>query len=154
MSPVLSLCPAPRCRTLTLGGRCEPHRQTENRRRHRKQRAQGRDAAAWRQDLRAAALERDGGRCALRVDDGCTGTATTVHLDERLQGRHDLATLVDCSSACAHCHGVVDAPRAAAARAARPGRLAESLDERARPAPSQPPARNVHHAVAAEGNRR
>jgi hypothetical protein len=35
-----------------------------------------------------------------------------VHLDPSLEGNHHLATLDDIASACAHCHGVVDAPRA------------------------------------------
>lgn len=55
---------------------------------------------------------RDGYRCQLAVDDGCTEAATTVHIRPELGGNHLTATLEDCTSACAHCHGVVDAPRA------------------------------------------
>lgn len=61
--------------------------------------------------LRIAALERDGCMCRIRLA-GCTGTATTVHLDPRLGGNHAAATLEDLLSACAHCHGLVDGPRA------------------------------------------
>lgn len=71
----------------------------------------GRRSPYWR-ELRLAALERDGYRCQLQVDDGCTGQAVSVHIDPRLGGDHLRATLADCLSACAHCHGAVDAPRA------------------------------------------
>ncbi|HEV8105558.1 MAG TPA: hypothetical protein VGP69_17640 [Gaiellaceae bacterium] len=38
--------------------------------------------------------------------------ATHVHLDPRLEGNHDAATLEDCRACCASCSGAVDAPRA------------------------------------------
>jgi hypothetical protein len=46
------------------------------------------------------------------VDEGCTEVATTVHLDPKLGGDHLRATITDVTSACAHCHGVVDGGRA------------------------------------------
>jgi 5-methylcytosine-specific restriction endonuclease McrA len=69
--------------------------------------AQGTGRQAW-QRLRRQVLERDGYRC-LR----CGAPATSVHLDPRLKGRHDLATADRCASLCAVCHGAVDGPRAA-----------------------------------------
>jgi hypothetical protein len=53
----------------------------------------------------------DGWRCALMVDEGCTGYAETVHLDPKLRGNHLLASTGNTRSACRHCHGVTDAPR-------------------------------------------
>jgi 5-methylcytosine-specific restriction endonuclease McrA len=64
----------------------------------------------WRK-LRVLALQRDNYRCTLRHP-GCTERANTVHIDPRLKGNHLAATLNDCRSACRHCHGVEDAPRA------------------------------------------
>lgn len=69
----------------------------------------GYGSAHWQQ-IRRARLAIDGGRCRLRHD-GCTGKATTVHLDPSCGGDHSLATLENTLSACAHCHGVEDAPR-------------------------------------------
>lgn len=70
----------------------------------------GYDSPGWRR-LRAAALQRDGGWCQLRLE-GCTGRATTVHLRPELGGDHRRATLEDCVSACRVCHGRVDGGRA------------------------------------------
>ena len=92
---------------------CEQNRTTaaiDNARRHQKQQDHGRNTYAWRR-LRMDALNRDNHACQLRLN-GCTGTATTVHIDPRLMGDHTLATLDDCTSACTHCHGVVDGARA------------------------------------------
>lgn len=66
---------------------------------------------SWWERLRAAALKRDRHRCRLNRP-GCTGKATTVHLRPELAGDHRNATLADVVSACAHCHGIVDGPRA------------------------------------------
>jgi hypothetical protein len=83
----------------------------DNQRRNAKSRDHGLTRAAWKKRLRLAALERDGYLCRLRLQ-GCTGKATTVHLRPELAGDHSRATLDDCTSCCAHCHGVIDAPRA------------------------------------------
>lgn len=83
----------------------------DNRRRAEKTNLHG-VKRAHNQRLRLAALDRDNYRCRLRLP-GCTGHATTMHLDPRRAGDHDQASLADVVSACAHCHGVVDAPRAA-----------------------------------------
>src|SRR4051794_40371197 len=102
---VMSVCPVRGCGRLTAGGRCAAHVRADNRRRHLKQVANGVKTPAW-QELREERLELDGRRCQLRVDDGCTGVATTVHLAPELGGDHRRARLEDLTSACAHCHGV------------------------------------------------
>jgi hypothetical protein len=111
----MSICPVSGCGELTTGGKCPPHAAAaaarDDVRRHAKQREHGRDTSAWRR-LRAARLAFDGHRCQLRMA-GCKRQATTVHLDPRLAGRHDVATLADVVSACDRCHGAADAPRAA-----------------------------------------
>jgi 5-methylcytosine-specific restriction endonuclease McrA len=84
--------------------------QADSRRRQARRRAHGRTTSRW-QSLRKLALERDGYVCQLQVDAGCTGVATSVHLRPELDGNHDAATLDDCTSGCAHCHGVVDGRR-------------------------------------------
>lgn len=71
--------------------------------------AGGYSTGHWRK-LRVQALVRDGYRCQLQLD-GCTGVATTVHIDPALRGQHEDATLDDCTSACLYCHGVTDAAR-------------------------------------------
>ena len=63
------------------------------------------------QNVRALRLIYDGGLCQLDHP-GCTGVATTVHLDPSCAGDHRLATVDNTLSACAHCHGVEDGPRA------------------------------------------
>jgi 5-methylcytosine-specific restriction endonuclease McrA len=83
---------------------------TENSKRTIIARNHGTSTSHWK-ELRALALERDGHACRLQHE-GCTGHATTVHIDRRLRGDHRNATLADCTSACRHCHGVEDAPRA------------------------------------------
>jgi hypothetical protein len=114
--PLGHLCPEPGCGVLHYEEteRCAPHAAAkatrDNRRRHGKQRAQGRDQARWRH-LRKARLEHDGYRCQLRLA-GCRSRATTVHLDPALGGHHDLATIDDVVSACGRCHGHADGGRA------------------------------------------
>jgi 5-methylcytosine-specific restriction endonuclease McrA len=66
--------------------------------------------------VRKQRLALDGHLCQLRRDNGCTVRATTVHLDPRCNGNHALATLDNTVSACLHCHGVEDAPRASGYR--------------------------------------
>src|SRR5262249_50206944 len=117
----------------------------DDRRRNERAKAQGRRSPYWAR-LRAAALARDGGYCQIRLE-GCTLIATSVHIAPALGGDHWLATLEDCLSACHHCHGSTDAPRAAAGRFAErwPGvgsLRAASLSPRVR-APGLRVVRNV-----------
>jgi 5-methylcytosine-specific restriction endonuclease McrA len=90
--------------------RCSVHEREENARRAEKATKAGLKTAGW-QHLRLARLQLDGYRCTFQLD-GCTGYATTVHLAPELGGNHRLATLELTRSACRHCHGVTDAPRA------------------------------------------
>jgi hypothetical protein len=98
----------------------------DNARRHSKQREHGRDTRGWRR-LSVERRELAGGLCELKLP-GCTTFATTGHLHRELEGRHELATIDDVDAACAHCHGVVDAPNAKGGSREAPG-------ERARPVP-------------------
>jgi hypothetical protein len=91
----------------TYLGRCTSCKVEDNQRRHRKEQAQGRRTLHW-QKVRRDALARDGWVCRLKVDDDCTVRATTVHLDPKLKGKHQLAEVGGVVSACLHCHGVVD----------------------------------------------
>jgi hypothetical protein len=139
----MSICPRRGCGELTSGGEC-PSCAAEtaasgNSRRHVKQREHGRDTAAWR-TLRTLRLEFDAYRCQLRLA-GCKRRANTVHLDPRLAGRHDLATLADVVSACDRCHGAVDAPRASESK-----RGVARTPVALRPPRAQGSTRNVHHA--------
>lgn len=79
-------------------------------RKRTKQRAHGTDTPAWRRRSRAK-LRRDP-RCELEVDERCTGRATTVHIPPEYQGDHAAVPDDELVSACRHCHGVVDGPRA------------------------------------------
>jgi hypothetical protein len=88
---------------------CRSSCQLDNARRSAKNVAHGLSRTAWDR-LRQAALERDRHLCRFGFA-GCTKVATTVHVDERLDGDHSSATLDDCLSACAHCHGIADGPR-------------------------------------------
>lgn len=106
----MPLRPCLECGIPTAGTYCRAH-DDEQARRAAKARANGLGTTYWR-DLRVAALVRDGGQCVLHVDAGCTRRATSVHIRPELGGDHLAARLEDCKSACAHCHGVVDAPRA------------------------------------------
>lgn len=108
--------PVQRACIVCLGGtgggyRCPEHAAADNVRRREKAKRNGLYSDHWKL-VRKARLQLDGGRCVLRVDAGCTGRATTVHLAPELGGNHLLATLSNTASACRHCHGVVDAPRA------------------------------------------
>jgi hypothetical protein len=71
------------------------------------------------QVVRKQRLALDGHLCRLRHD-GCTVRATTVHLDPNCNGNHLLATLDNTVSACLHCHGVEDGPRASGNRMVEP----------------------------------
>lgn len=70
----------------------------------------GYSSAHW-QSVRAERLVLDGYLCQLGHA-GCTGRATTVHLDPSCEGDHAKATIGNTLSACSHCHGVEDGPRA------------------------------------------
>lgn len=80
----------------------------------------GYESPLWRR-TRLIVLDRDQHRCRLRLG-GCTGRATTVHRLPRYGTEHD-GNLDAYLSACAHCHGVIDAPRAKQRDASR-GRTA------------------------------
>lgn len=103
------------CGKPSPGTRCEEHAApriaADNDRRSRKTVAHGVKRSHF-QKLRAQRLVRSGGFCELHVDRDCTTLATTVHLDPRLEGNHDIATIDDVKAACAHCHGVTDGARA------------------------------------------
>ena len=66
----------------------------------------GRNTRGWRR-LRLLVLERDHRMCQR-----CGGRADTVHINPRLGGNHELATLEDCVSLCRACHGRLDGGRA------------------------------------------
>jgi len=92
---------------------CPQHREQrsrDNQRRQRKREQHGRNRKAWYQ-LRDCRLRFAGYRCELRLP-GCTGRATTGHLDPRLHGDHTRARLKDIRAACPNCHGRVDGGRA------------------------------------------
>jgi hypothetical protein len=59
--------------------RCPEHERAENARRAEKSRRNGLRTPHWLA-IRKARLLMDGGLCVLRVDDGCTVYAETVHL--------------------------------------------------------------------------
>jgi hypothetical protein len=93
LSPCLSCgrpCPGPRCAEHALD--------------------RGYNTQHWQQTRRAR-LVIDGYRCQFDYE-GCTGYATTVHLDPECNGDHALATIDNTLSACSSCHGTEDAPRA------------------------------------------
>ena len=91
--------------------RCPAHEQGENARRTAKSERNGQRSPHWLA-VRKARLFMDAGLCQLKVDEVCTVQADTVHLDPELHGNHLLATVDNTRSACRHCHGVTDAPRA------------------------------------------
>ncbi len=93
------ICPVATCGAITNGGRCSKHKIDY-----------GYTSQHWR-TTRLARLLHDGFQCQLGHK-GCTVRATTVHLAPELAGDHRRATLDTTISACAHCHGVEDAPRA------------------------------------------
>lgn len=101
-------------RAIPLGtkycARCSDGDVTGDRARYQGSKRRGTFTTEWRR-LRIARLQMDGGRCQLKHY-GCTEQATTVHLDPACKGNHALATLDNTRSACRHCHGVEDAPRA------------------------------------------
>jgi hypothetical protein len=107
--------PCADCGTPTSNGtRCEKHDRDDERRN-----AKTVDHGVKRshfQRLRLRRIELADAHCELRVDERCTVTATTVHLDPALEGDHDAATIDDVRAACAHCHGVVDGGRASGGR--------------------------------------
>lgn len=99
------------CGRSCIGSRCPTHQAAADARRNAKAAAHGLHRGHW-QNLRRQRLELAGGRCELALDEFCTVAATTVHLNPALEGNHDAAAIDDVRAACAHCHGVADAPRA------------------------------------------
>lgn len=98
------------------GPRCARHQAEhdarDNRRRHAKQRAHGRDRRDVRRAMKAA-IARDGA-CAY-----CGATEDlTAHLDEELAGEHTTDP-DDYTTACRSCHGRVDGRRATRPRGTR-----------------------------------
>ena len=89
--------------------RCAEHEATQSFSESTRRRRYGYNRAHWR-TLRLARIASAGGTCELRLR-GCTRRATHVHLDPKLGGNHDAATLDDCRACCAQCSGAVDAPR-------------------------------------------
>lgn len=89
---------------------CRDHAAVERVRRDEKRQRFGYSRPHWRR-LRVQRLSLAHGLCELRLP-GCSMRATHVHLDPRLEGNHDAATLEDCRACCASCSGAVDAPRA------------------------------------------
>ena len=110
--PIVLACPG--CGGVPVRGqkRCARCGRAEAARKTEKSRTLGLRSAHWRR-VREARLRLDGYVCQLKQG-GCTVRATTVHLDPALRGDHRKATLNTTLSACLHCHGVVDAPRATA----------------------------------------
>lgn len=90
---------------------CARHAGDDERRRAAKSRAHGLTGRAWKR-TRARVLARDFDVCRIGRD-GCTLKATSVHRLPEYGPIHD-ENLDAYVSACAHCHGVVDAPRASA----------------------------------------
>ncbi len=95
----LRLRPCLDCGRPTIGARCSLHAVDY-----------GYSSPHW-QHVRAARLALDGHLCQFNYP-GCAGHATTVHLAPELLGDHSLASLETTRSACHHCHGTEDAPRA------------------------------------------
>jgi 5-methylcytosine-specific restriction endonuclease McrA len=106
MTPVVRLCS--KCgKIATHGCHCNYHHVAEQLRRRVKTKAAGYASPHW-QMMRGKALDQAGHRCS-----ACgTSERLTVHLDPRLRGNHNLATLDACTVLCRGCHGAVDAPRA------------------------------------------
>lgn len=96
----MTLRPCLECGTPSRGARCPEHDRSRGYRPL---------DPHWR-SVRAARLHIDADRCQLRHT-GCTGTATSVHLDPALERDHSRATVFNTISACAHCHGVEDGRR-------------------------------------------
>lgn len=133
---VFTLCPVAGCRRLTTGGRCPEHAGELRARKNATARAHGTTSRRWAR-MRRTVLEAAGYRCQLGLP-GCTGTATTVHIDPRYGGNHRLVTgLGDAVAACRRCHGRVDAPRA--------GRSEKSLAASTPLGPRYPSAHFARH---------
>jgi 5-methylcytosine-specific restriction endonuclease McrA len=92
------------------GAYCPLHDRQRLLKRQDRDRRYGYGRSHWRR-LKKERLALDNYTCRIRLA-GCTLRATTVHLHPDLQGNHDIATINDCISACAPCHGAIDAPRA------------------------------------------
>lgn len=105
----VSLSPCLGCGKPTAGVRCGGAGCGPADRRER-QRLHGRDRRKWRNGTRRRVLVRDGWLCRYKHS-GCTGHATTVHRLPEFGPYHD-DNEAAYRSACDHCHGVEDGPRA------------------------------------------
>lgn len=109
---IMRLCNEPGCGQVIQPDkrRCATHEAARPSDRGARRRMYGYNRARWKQ-LRLERLAHAGGRCEIRIL--CQGAeATHCHLLERVQGRHDLATLADCRACCARCSGSIDGGRA------------------------------------------
>jgi 5-methylcytosine-specific restriction endonuclease McrA len=98
VSPLAFLCSRCRRRTDTgLPGMCSKCQRADNRRRHARQAAHGRDTREWRKQIRPAVLERDGHRC---VDCGSTENLQADFIPSGVHTRN----LDDYATRCAACH--------------------------------------------------
>jgi hypothetical protein len=151
VSAILAICPAAGCGQLTDGGRCPSCAAdltaADAPRRAAKRKAHGLHTKYWR-SLSKQRRDLAEGLCELGLS-GCTGLATTAHLDPRLAGDHRAATIDDCLAACRHCHGVIDAARASTSR--RPQMLTGGVSSTATrgpdPAPSQTDATSATGSI-------
>jgi hypothetical protein len=122
------------CGRPTIGPRCPAHTTDY-----------GYASLHW-QRVRAARLQVDGHLCQFNYP-GCIGHATTVHLAPELAGDHSLATLETTRSACHHCHGIEDAPRASGL----PATSAQHWGGGAPTATGRPPEEPASHLAVCTG---
>jgi hypothetical protein len=115
------------CGTPTDGSRCPDHAIRY-----------GYATPHW-QAVRKQRLALDRHLCRLQHD-GCTVRATTVHLDPNCNGNHLLATLDNTVSACLHCHGIEDGPRASGMVGPNPRGTPQNLSAAT---PRQEPAKHL-----------
>lgn len=87
------------------------HTRIDNRRRKRKAVEHGRCTAAW-EHTRLARLQLDAYTCQACRGEVCGNRHLTVHLAPELEGNHRDATVDDCITLGAKCHGRIDGRRA------------------------------------------
>jgi hypothetical protein len=88
---------------------CEICKHADSRRRNQRVKTYGYSSKNWQQ-IRQARRQISGGYCELKLP-GCTQIATHTHLDPRLRGQHQVATVNDAQACCSSCSGAIDAPR-------------------------------------------